>query len=366
MGGFMDRNSQIKKVMFSAILIMVVLLFTELFASEALLFRMRLSNENFSKHELSYSSAVNIINKVGIKAGVFPDPYQVRLQWEPELHRAVDPELGYRELPGQYQVTYSRTFARNRWEHLRLQQTTNRDGTRWTGAFDPKYKASVYVFGDSFVHGEGVNDGQTFSALFQQSRPDLRVRLFALAGWGMVQAYVNFNRIRSEIRPEDIIVIGYADFFDVRNVVAPSRLRQVDEYFKRLGRPTEEVQLPKAALSVDGRIEISLVQQACSTNKSYCQQSDPPKSEMAKVSAELMNHIARNTEARTFVLHFDGDPNNPVFNMLDSRITRISALERDFDYFIRDNVAGFDEHPGPYWHYAISRKLIEVLAQKQE
>ena len=50
---------------------------------------------------------------------------------------------------------------------------------------------------------------------------------------------------------------------------------------------------------------------------------------------------------------------------LDGRIVRISALVSDFDYFISDDVVGFDPHPGPYWHYAISRKLIDVVAQTQ-
>jgi hypothetical protein len=241
------------------------------------------------------------------------------------------------------------------------------DGTRWTGEFDPNYKSSIYFFGDSFVHGDGVSDEQTFSTLLQQSRRDLRVRLFALGGWGLVQSYVNFNKIKFEIRPEDFIVIGYADFLDIRHVMAPSHLRAISKWHEERGAgPAENLLLPAATVNAEGRIEISPVQQLCSINKAYCQRSDPSKSEMAKVSAALINYIAANTEARVFVLHYDGDPGNPIFDLLDNRIVRISALARDFDYFIRDDVAGFDPHPGPYWHYAISRKLIEVLAQKRE
>jgi hypothetical protein len=370
----MEHNSQIKTVIFSTILILVVLVFGELLASEALLFGMRISKEeNFSKHELSYSSAVNVIYKVGIKAGVFPDPYQfqVRLTWEPQPHRTVDPELGYRELPGKYQVIYSRKVGSQPWERLRVQQTTNNDGTRWTGEFDPSYKSSVYIFGDSFVHGDGVSDEQTFSALLQQSRRDLRIRLFALSGWGLVQSYVNFNKIKSAIHPQDFIVIGYADFLDVRHVMAPSHLRATSKWHEERGQSAEDLLLPAATVNTEGRIEISPIQQACSINKSYCQRSDPTKSEMAKVSAALINYIAANTDARVFVLHYDGfrlpgDPRNPVLDLLDTKIVRISALAQDFDYFMTDDVAGFDGHPGPYWHYAISRKLIEALAERRE
>jgi hypothetical protein len=138
----------------------------------------------------------------------------------------------------------------------------------------------------------------------------------------------------------------------------------MDRYFKKLARPPEEVLLPKATLTENGSIEISHVQQACSINRAYCEQGDPPKLEMAKVTAALVNYIAKNTAARIIFLHFDGldgNPNNPVLKLLDSRIERVSALQSSFGYFIKDNIAGFDTHPGPYWHYAISRKLIEVL-----
>jgi hypothetical protein len=368
----MNESSHGKKVVFSAILFLCVLAFAELIASEALLLRLRLSGyENFSLREFSYSSALNIIDTIGFKIGIFSDNrFQLRQTFEPQPHRAVDPELGYRELPGKYTVTYSRKFAKRPWEHVRIQQTTNKDGTRWTGEFYPNYKSSVYIFGDSFVHGDGVNDEQTFSALLQQSRRDLRVRLFALGGWGLVQSYVNFNKLKSEIRPEDIIIIGYADFLDVRHVMAPSYLRQGDKWHKERAKSADDLLLPTATVGAEGRIEISPVQQRCSLNKSYCQRGDPPTSEMTKVSAALINYIAANTDARVFVLHYDrwgiqGDPRNPVFDLLDSRIVRISALVSDFDYFISDDVVGFDPHPGPYWHYAISRKLIDVLAQTQ-
>ena len=32
--------------------------------------------------------------------------------------------------------------------------------------------------------------------------------------------------------------------------------------------------------------------------------------------------------------------------------------------FIQDDIEGFDSHPGPYWHYAISRRLLEILSDQ--
>src|SRR5262245_20192731 len=119
--------------------------------------------------------------------------------------------------------------------------------------------------------------------------------------------------------------------------------------------------LPKATIDDDGAIRISYIQQRCSENEEYCKRDDPPRSEMRRVTAALVNYIAENTKAKTFLLHFAWRKKNPVLNLLDDSVTIVSALPEDFDYFISDDVAGFDQHPGPYWHYAISRIILESL-----
>ena len=79
------------------------------------------------------------------------------------------------------------------------------------------------------------------------------------------------------------------------------------------------------------------------------------------VTRAIINFIAANTRAKVYLLHFGGDPRNPALTGLLPNVRLISALAGDFSYLIRDDVMGFDEHPGPYWHYAISRRLVETL-----
>lgn len=62
--------------------------------------------------------------------------------------------------------------------------------------------------------------------------------------------------------------------------------------------------------------------------------------------------IANNTSTKVYLPHFSGDPDNPVFELVIDKTPRISALSKDFDYFIQDDIEGFVPHPGPYWHYA--------------
>src|SRR5262249_52743299 len=155
----------------------------------------------------------------------------------------------------------------------------------------------------------------------------------------------------------DAIILGYADFYDMRHVLAPSWLRLLEETNWQQGTPRKPELLPKASIDPNGVVSFSYIQQDCSLNRSYCEQSDPTKEAMQKVTAALANHIANNTSAKLYLLHLSGVAGNPVLHMLNKRFTLISALPSDFDYLIRDDVMGFDSHPGPYWHYSIFSKL---------
>jgi hypothetical protein len=269
-------------------------------------------------------------------------------------------ELGYRPQPGSYTVTYSKKEAKS-WSKLRVNVRINADGSRWTGNSADPNKPSLFIFGDSLVFGEGVNDEQTFSFLLQQAMPNFNVRLFAAGGYSLSQAFLNFERLRDQISDRDAIILGYADFYDKRHVVAPSWLRELEDTKWQRGAPRESGLLPKASVDPNGVVSFSYIQQDCSLNRSYCEQLDPTKEAMQKVTAALANHIAENTNAKLYLLHFSGVADNPVLHLLNKRFTLISALPSDFDYLIRDDVMGFDRHPGPYWHHAIFRKLLGVL-----
>jgi hypothetical protein len=74
------------------------------------------------------------------------------------------------------------------------------------------------------------NDEQTFSFLLQQAMPDYNVKLLAAGGYSLTEAVLNFDRLKGKISDRDIIILGYADFYDVRHVVAPSRLRELEQW----------------------------------------------------------------------------------------------------------------------------------------
>jgi hypothetical protein len=257
------------------------------------------------------------------------------------------------------------------WEILPTKVTINDDRTRWTGAVSDPEKPNIYIFGDSAVFGTGVNDEQTFAYHLQMARPTYNVELVAVPAYGLVHNYLRFLQIKKDIRPNDIVIIGYSEYYDIRNVAAPSRLRETEEHLKTLfpgGVPARQDEFtPKAELTDGGRLTTSLVEQNCDVVIDYCKQPDPTQSYLTAVSARLINEMGRSAAAQTIVLHIDAahptlaSKSNPVFSALDKNIKQVSALEEDFGYFMEDWVLHFDPHPGPYWHYAISRKLLSVV-----
>ena len=181
-------------------------------------------------------------------------------------------------------------------------------------------------------------------------------------GMDFAQTYLRFEQVKNRIGPDDIIVIGYADFYDARAVASPRLMRDRESWISEERGLTDDItKFPKVTLRGDGKLVFELVDATCGF--SNCEGPEPTQEYMTAVSAKLINSIAEETQARVYVLNIDRWSNKPnaLFDKLDKRIEVISALPEDFGYFIRDDIEGFDPHPGPYWHYAISRLLIDRL-----
>jgi hypothetical protein len=330
----------------------------ELLSSEILIYKYRSSGV---LTDGSISSVVIVIKALAKLGWIAPDlpQYEIVSIPSPALHE--DPIFGWSAYPGKYtQLFKRRRHAYDRWETLPVKVTINPDQSRWTGMPAQSQKPTIYIFGDSFVFGAGVNDEQTFAYHLQMARQNYNVKLFARGGYGLVQAYLNIQRLKSQISDRDIVIIGYADFYDVRSVVAPSRLRETERFMRERNIPKSKLaKIPKAYIGSDNKLHVALVDQDCEIVRTYCDSDDPPLSQMRAVSLRLIHEIARATKAKTYLLYFKGSKDNPVVQK--SGVQVISALQEDFGYFIWDDIAGFDPHPGPYWHYAIAQKLISVI-----
>lgn len=363
-----------KQFVFWLILFVTGFVLVEVTASVAMLYRYRLTRGDISifREEPSYLSSVNLLYKAAVRVGLLEkepisEQYQYDKNTSPYPFIVDDELLGFSVSPGQYVHTYlRRRMPDGEWESFKTRNTINHDGSRWTGngASDP-LAPKIFVFGDSWVYGSGVNDEQTFSYHLQQAFPETKVILYALAAYSLAQAYLRFETLKDKISPKDIIILAYGDHYDRRHVEDPKRLREIMRWNEERNPKNLDIRrrAPRVLLK-DGAIVVDYVETNCRYNKEYCEQPNVEKEVKIRTTVALINAIAQNTPAKVYLLHFRGSKDNPVRHRVDEKVTIISALPEDFDYFILDDAEGFDPHPGPYWHYAVARKLIETMSSK--
>jgi len=355
-----------KKAAFYAILALIVVAATEIASSAFLylVYRDQIASLSGRSHE----PATVLVLRLGLNwllQGSYPNPATYpRMTRIPQDFFAEDPEQGYRAKPGRYIFRYSRLHGRAP-EHLDTVVTINGDGTRFTGNAPAEPSRQIYVLGDSFVFGDGVNDQQTFSFLLQSAFPRDAVHLYALSGYSWANALVTMDRIKDQIRPGDIVILGYAYYYKERHVEAPARLRDIRDWMARSFPEVElspKDRLIRARLDSANHLVLDTIPMHCKFNPDYCTGAEPTPDYTDRVSIELLRSIAAKSSARIYLVHFFGPQDDPVLAKLPANVELVPATPADFPYVMRDDVMGFDDHGGPYWHYALYSRINQAIA----
>lgn len=114
-------------------------------------------------------------------------------------------------------------------------------GTRSYEASPPPGVLRIAAFGDSFVHGNEVNDDEVWSHRLEQIDPGIEVANFGVGGYGLDQALLLFARRRAAFTSH-VVVLGFAEVDLARHVNRYRRFLATHELplFKprfRLGPP---------------------------------------------------------------------------------------------------------------------------------
>jgi lysophospholipase L1-like esterase len=126
-----------------------------------------------------------------------------------------DPLIGWRG-----RKDYTARFKRPDFDVLVAQDAA---GFRKQVNLEPKLNKaphSVFVFGDSFVWGWGVGQGEVFTDRMNLLLPDYSVHNYGINGVGTVVEYELFSaEVRKSVRPGDVVVLmfcnnDYADNVD--------------------------------------------------------------------------------------------------------------------------------------------------------
>ena len=150
----------------------------------------------------------------------------------------------------------------------------------------------------------------------------------------------------------------------MRHVEAPSRLFEIESWrLKRINQPIPPFRLPKATLAADCRVAIDYVDQRRATLGGYCRHPDPSQQEMTDVTAALVNQLVAGQGLPAALRRLTRQPG--ARGKVSRKVEIVAAVRSEFDFVVQDDIIGFDGHPGPFWHYAISRKLLAGIAWQQ-
>lgn len=350
------KHSLLKNLVYTVLMLLTMAVSVELISIIFVHYRYRSFMEKCFGNKITTASGFIIHQALQNKKKV---KEETRTTSIPSPFRVPDSLHGFRVAPGSFEVT----LRKKKFDEIlkfKYYVTVLPDGSRYVGRPFHTTKHDVYVFGDSFMFGEGVNDKQTFTFMLQSKFRDTSFHLFANPAHSLSNSYLEFQKLAPGIGEEDVIILGYADYYGERHVASPNRIRYYGEPWAIKEDPAKFKHL-RASLVKDS-LYFDKVPLFCEYAGDYCQQPEPRQTYIDSVTTRLINGIARNTKAKVYLLHFLGKLRKQIKDQLDPRVMIIHAASEDFDYKYMDNVMnGFDSHPGPYWHHAIFKRIYDTL-----
>lgn len=140
---------------------------------------------------------------------------------------APHPKLAYALLPGQFTVKQSKI----RWTVT--QASTLHRVTRPAGAA-AEGRDAVWIFGDSFTYGAGLDDNATYTWLIQQKHPELEIVNFGIGGYSTLQSLIELEEtLAAGEKPPRVAVIAYSSFHDGRNALLRGNRKSWIPYVER-------------------------------------------------------------------------------------------------------------------------------------
>jgi hypothetical protein len=296
-------------------------------------------------------------------------PKTIYTAFHPRSPYVPDEYLGYSNLPGVYVFEL---LDRNTGNNHSFTATINENGNRIT-SFAPELfegKKEIWIFGDSYTYGWGNNDETTFPFFLQQFLPHFRIVNYADNGYGNVHAYLQIKReIKKNTLPK-IIVIVYGNYFNKRNVAAPSRLKQYK--YNPLGWKTENLSAylhPRASIN-NGELKIDYVPLFWNNNMSN--EKDPSEEYQHEVTKKILSEIysiGKKNGVKMMLAFINGNDSDEVISFSRKIGYSICDIRPKIKSNEMDTFPPFDGHPGPLGqnHYAIKlyKGISEVISNNK-
>jgi len=104
----------------------------------------------------------------------------------------------------------------------------------------------ILFLGGSFTQGFAVNDNETFIFNLQEKFKNFNLENYGVGGYGTYQNLILLRKLISENKDIKMVIYGYVEHHDVRNIAQDSWLKMLFEYSKR-----GAVELPYVSLNQD-------------------------------------------------------------------------------------------------------------------
>jgi hypothetical protein len=161
----------------------------------------------------------------------------------------------------------------------------------------PPEKTRVLTFGDSYTHGDEVENQDTWQTAAEQKAPDMEFLNFGVPGYSLAQAYLRYRVIAPDY-PADFVIIG---------CMSEDPKRSVNVYYPfRYGRPEHSpsaLALPYISLDQAGTLMVN----------------PPAIANLKEYSAFLENPLPKLKEMAKLDILLTPSASTPLLQLIDSR-----------------------------------------------
>lgn len=235
-------------------------------------------------------------------------------------------------------------------------------------------KPLVLLLGDSYIFGEGVNDSGSLGWILQTLMPTSHVYNFARGGTGNVHQVIQLKDALTENRliPKEIfkrleggyVLLGYGDYYQMRNVAAPSWLRSMNQWMHCAKYPQKISTItPRANLDASGR-SLSFTPVDWLNLNSKSREVDPSADYQEKATILLLTdaiNSIRQLKAKPVIGFISGTDHDKVYRWAISNHIKVVDLRPNTQRYDLDNLNPYDGHPGYLAHQTWASRIAEAL-----
>lgn len=250
------------------------------------------------------------------------------------------------------------------------------------GNLNTRKEKHILILGDSFMHGDAVNDSGTAAWILQSMFPKYQFWNFARGGTANTHQAIQLRDAVQEniLIPKKVatsldggvVIIGYADYYLTRNILAPSRLREVANWKscqpvddgKKAVETVPKSIAPRAiltgrSLTIEPISELGL-------SKDELEKEDPSLEYQRDVTIALIQDSAASINklgAKPAIAFIAGKDDDRVIAHAKAKGIPVIDLRGEKNFYDHDSLSPYDSHPGYLANQTWASRIASFLKE---